>query len=121
MESRTPARSAVTPALSEVLAATERQHLCVNDIEVLRTHYADTLVEWNKRFQHNRKRIVELYDERFCRMWEFYLISAETMFRTGAQMVFQMQLSPTRDSTPLSCDYMVDTERRYLEEDWSVA
>jgi len=62
---------AYSPALSEVLAATERQHLWVNDIEVLRTHYADTLVEWNKRFQHNRKRIAELYDERFCRMWEF--------------------------------------------------
>lgn len=112
---------AYSPALSEVLAATERQHLWVNDIEVLRTHYADTLVEWNKRFQQNRQRIAELYDERFCRMWEFYLISAETMFRTGAQMVFQMQLSPTRDSTPLSRDYMVDIERRYLEEDRSVA
>ena len=91
---------AYSPALSEVFAATERQHLWVSDCEVLRTHYADTMLEWNKRFQHNRKRVAELYDERFCRMWEFYLVSAETMFRTGAQMVFQLLLSPTRDAVP---------------------
>ena len=103
---------AYSPALSEVFAATERQHLWISDVEVWRTHYADTLVEWNRRFQRNRQRVAELYDERFCRMWEFYLISAETMFRTGAQMVFQMQLSRTRDAAPLTRDYMVDTERR---------
>ncbi len=92
---------AYSPALSEVFAATERQHLWVSDVEVLRIHYADTLVEWNKRFQQHRAKIANLYDERFCRMWEFYLISAETMFRTGAQMVFQMLLSRTRDAAPL--------------------
>ncbi len=108
---------AYSPALSEVLAATERQHLWVNDVEVLRVHYADTLVEWNRRFQRSRKRIAELYDEAFCRMWEFYLISAETMFRTGAQMVFQMQLTRTRDAAPLTRDYMLDIEREYLQAD----
>jgi cyclopropane-fatty-acyl-phospholipid synthase len=106
---------AYSPALSEVFAATERQHLWVSDVEFWRTHYADTLVHWNRRFQRNRQRVAELYDERFCRMWEFYLISAETMFRTGAQMVFQMQLSRTRDAAPLTRDYMVDTERRFSE------
>lgn len=106
---------AYSPALSEVFAATERQRLWVTDLEVLRVHYADTLVEWNSRFQQNRARIAELYDERFCRMWEFYLISAETMFRSGGQMVFQMQLSRKRDATPLSRDYMFEAERRYSQ------
>jgi cyclopropane-fatty-acyl-phospholipid synthase len=108
---------AYSPALSEVFAATERQHLWVSDVEVLRVHYADTLVEWNRRFQQNRARIAELYDERFCRMWEFYLISAETMFRTGAQMVFQMQLARTRDAGLLTRDYIFETEKIYQQMD----
>jgi len=103
---------AYSPALSEVFAATERQHLWVSDVEVLRTHYADTLVEWNRRFQANRERVAELYDERFCRMWEFYLISAETMFRTGAQMVFHMQLARTRKAAQLTRDYIFETENQ---------
>ncbi len=104
---------AYSPALSEVFAATERQHLWVSEVEVLRVHYADTLDEWTRRFQQNRARIAELYDERFCRMWEFYLISAETMFRTGAQMVFQMQLARTRDAALLTRDYIFETEEAY--------
>jgi cyclopropane-fatty-acyl-phospholipid synthase len=108
---------AYSPALSETFAATERQHLWVSDVEVLRFHYADTLVEWNKRFQQNRERIAEIYDERFCRMWEFYLLSAETMFRTGAQMVFQMQLSRIREATGLTRDYMFKTEELYRKQD----
>jgi cyclopropane-fatty-acyl-phospholipid synthase len=101
---------AYSPALSEVFAATERQHLWISDVEVLRVHYADTLVEWNRRFQANRERVAELYDERFCRMWEFYLISAETMFRTGAQMVFHLQFARNRDAAQLTRDYMFETE-----------
>ncbi len=108
---------AYSPALSEVFAATERQHLWISDVEVLRVHYADTLVEWNRRFQANRDRVAELYDERFCRMWEFYLISAETMFRTGAQMVFQMQFARTRDAARLTRDYMFETEIAYRERE----
>ncbi len=103
---------AYSPALSEVFAATERQHLWVSDVEVLRTHYADTLVEWNRRFQANRERVAQLYDERFCRMWEFYLISAETMFRTGAQMVFQMQLACTREAAQSTRDTIFMTENQ---------
>lgn len=103
---------AYSPALSEVFAATERQHLWVSDVEVLRTHYADTLVEWNRRFQANRERVAELYDERFCRMWEFYLLSAETMFRTGAQMVFHLQLARTREAAELTRDYIFTAENR---------
>ncbi len=110
---------AYSPALSEVFAATERQHLWVSDVEVLRVHYADTLKEWNRRFQQNRARVAEIYDERFCRMWEFYLISAETMFRTGAQMVFQMQLARTRDAAGLNRDYMFRAEEAYREAERS--
>ncbi|MGI9343507.1 MAG: class I SAM-dependent methyltransferase [Gammaproteobacteria bacterium] len=108
---------AYSPALSEVFSATERQHLWISDVEVLRVHYADTLVEWNRRFQANRQRVAELYDERFCRMWEFYLISAETMFRTGAQMVFQMQFARTRDAALLNRDYLFETENRYRQRE----
>lgn len=91
----------------------------VSDVEVLRVHYADTLVEWNKQFQQNRDRIAEIYDERFCRMWEFYLLSAETMFRTGAHMVFQMQLSRIREATGLTRDYIFETEEKYLKQELS--
>ena len=108
---------AYSPALSEVFAATERQHLWVSDVEVLRVHYADTLVEWNRRFQKNRARVAELYDERFCRMWEFYLISAETMFRTGAQMVFHLQLARTRDAAQLTRDYIFEAEQKYRQDE----
>ena len=107
---------AYSPALSEVFAATEREHLWVSDVEVLRVHYADTLAHWNQRFQARREEVVQLYDERFCRMWEFYLISAETMFRTGAQMVFHMQLARTRDAAGLNRDYLFATENAYREE-----
>ncbi len=108
---------AYSPAMSETFAATERQHLWVSDVEVLRVHYADTLLEWNKRFQENRSRIAELYDERFCRMWEFYLLSAETMFRTGAQMVFHMQLARTRDAAGLTRDSIFETEEKYKKQE----
>ncbi len=108
---------AYSPALSETLAATERQHLWVNDIEVLRNHYADTLVHWIRRFKANRDRVAEIYDERFCRMWEFYLISVETMFRTGAQMVFQAQRARTRDAAPLTRDYQFEAENAYRQAD----
>jgi cyclopropane-fatty-acyl-phospholipid synthase len=101
------------PALSEVLAAVERQGLWVTDIEILRVHYADTLAAWNERFQAQRERIAKLYDERFCRMWEFYLLACENEFRLGGCMVFQIQLARKRDAAPFTRDYITDTERRY--------
>ncbi len=104
------------PALSEVLTAVEPNQLWVTDIEVLRVHYARTLEEWNRRFQANRARIAEIYDERFCRMWEFYLISCAQMFRTGAQMVFQMQLAHKRDAVPLTRNYMFENEQQLAEQ-----
>jgi len=95
-----------SPSLSEVLAATERQHLWVTDIEILRLHYARTLAAWQVRFQANRDRIRDLYDERFCRMWELYLLSCELVFRLCSGMVFQMQLTRTRDAVPLTRSYL---------------
>lgn len=100
-----------TPALSEVLAAVERVGLWVTDIEILRLHYAKTIADWRRRFLANRDEVLRLYDERFCRMWEFYLTSCELAFRHLRQMVFQMQLTKRQDATPLTRDYMLDWER----------
>ena len=99
---------AYSPSLSEVFPATERNRLWVTDCEFLRLHYAMTLRHWHTRFEKNRERIAQMYDERFCRMWEFYLISAEMMFRTGAQEVFHLQLSRKRDASPIRRDYIFE-------------
>src|SRR3712207_2962612 len=99
------------PALSEVTAAIERSGLWVTDVEVLRLHYAETLRHWRRRFLANRERIEALYDERFCRMWEFYLAGAETSFRHRDCVVFQIQLAKQRDGVPPVRDYMVADEQ----------
>lgn len=99
------------PALSETFAATERQGLWVADMEVLRLHYYYTLRDWRKRFTANRDKAKELYDERLCRMWEFYLGAAELGFLHGSNMVFQLLLSPRRDAVPLDRNFIVDAER----------
>jgi cyclopropane-fatty-acyl-phospholipid synthase len=106
---------AYSPALSEVFAEVERASLWVTDLEFLRLHYAKTLNHWCQRFEANRARVSEMYDERFCRMWEFYLVSAEMMFRTGSQLVFQMQLARKRDAAPIVRDYITDVRRHYAE------
>lgn len=95
-----------SPALSEVLPAIERAGLMVTDIEILRLHYADTLKAWRDRFEANRAEIAALYDERFCRMWEFYLCVSEVAFRHRGCMVFQIQLSRRVDAVPLTRDYI---------------
>jgi cyclopropane-fatty-acyl-phospholipid synthase len=99
------------PALSEVVPVVERQRLWITDIEILRLHYARTLRAWRRRFEQNRERIRDIYDERFCRMWEMYLVGSELAFRRGGHMVFQMQLARTLDAVPLVRDYIVDWER----------
>jgi len=105
-----------SPALSEVLPAVEKSGLWVTDIEILRLHYAETLRAWQRRFQANREEIRKLYDERFCRMWEFYLAGAEVTFRRHEYMVWQMQLSRTIEAVPLTRDYIVDWERAHGAE-----
>jgi cyclopropane-fatty-acyl-phospholipid synthase len=94
------------PALSEVLPAIERAGLIVTDIEILRLHYAETLKAWRERFLARRDEAKALYDERFCRMWEFYLASAECGFRHGGLMVYQVQLAKRLETVPLTRDYI---------------
>jgi cyclopropane-fatty-acyl-phospholipid synthase len=94
------------PALSEVLPAIERSGLWVTDMEILRLHYADTLRAWRHRFLARRAEALAMYDERFCRMWEFYLASSEVAFRQLGHMVFQVQLTKRPDAVPLTRDYL---------------
>jgi cyclopropane-fatty-acyl-phospholipid synthase len=101
-----------TPALSETLASIERAGLWVTDIEILRLHYAKTLAAWDQRFQSNRAKVATLLDERFCRMWEFYLIVSELSFVYGKHMVFQIQLTNDRDTLPITRDYMAEVEAK---------
>jgi len=99
------------PALSEVVPVVERLRLWVTDIEILRLHYAETLRQWRQRFARHRERVRAIYDERFCRMWEMYLVGSEIAFRRGNHLVFQMQLARAVDTVPLTRDYMLDWER----------
>ena len=94
------------PSLSEVMPAIENSGLLTTDIEILRLHYAYTLSQWSERFAAHRDQARKLYDERFCRMWEFYLAASEANFRAGRMMVFQAQLSASLTAVPLTRDYL---------------
>jgi cyclopropane-fatty-acyl-phospholipid synthase len=94
------------PALSEVLPAVERAGLLVNDIEILRLHYAETLKAWRQRFLAHRDEVERIYDRRFARMWEFYLAASEMAFREQGLMVFQMQLTRRQGVVPMTRDYI---------------
>ncbi|POF32779.1 SAM-dependent methyltransferase [Roseibium marinum] len=100
------------PALSEVFASTERIGLWVCDAEILRLHYYYTIRDWRQRFQEKRDVVAGLYDENFCRMWEFYLSAVELGFLHGSNMVFQLLLSKELDAVPVVRDFMVDNERK---------
>ena len=104
---------AYSRALSEVIEVVEQNSLWITDLEFLRLHYAKTLALWGKRFEANRDKVEAMYDARFARMWEFYLIGAEVMFRTGSQLVFHMQLARKRDAAPIVRDYITDLQRTY--------
>ncbi len=99
------------PALSEVLPAIEQSGLYATDLEILRLHYAETIRHWRRRFAANRDAIGALYDDRFCRMFEFYLCGSELAFRRSGHMVFQVQLTRDQTATPLIRDYISDGER----------
>jgi cyclopropane-fatty-acyl-phospholipid synthase len=100
------------PALSEVLPAIERAGLLVCDIEILRLHYAETLKAWRERFLARREEAVRLYDERFARIWEFYLASSEMSFRKQNVMVFQIQLTKRQGIVPITRDYITHEEAK---------
>lgn len=100
------------PALSEVLPAIERSGLVVADIEILRLHYAETLKHWRERFLSRRDAAAELFDERFVRLWEYYLSVSELAFRYQGMMVFQIQLARLQDAVPLTRAYITSEETR---------
>ena len=102
------------PALSEAFASTERAGLWVADAEILRLHYYYTIQHWRRRFADNRETAAKLYDERFCRMWEFYLAAVELIFLNGSNMVFQLLVAKTRDAVPITRDFIA-AETRKLE------
>ena len=100
-----------SPALSEVMPAIERAGLIVTDVEILRLHYAETIRHWRDRFSKARAEIAELYDERFCRMFEFYLGIAEQSFRARRQFIWQIQLAKKVEAVPITRDYIGEAER----------
>ena len=107
---------AYLPSLSQLAPILEKQDLWLTDFENLRLHYATTLKEWNRRFQLNRERVRQLdpvrHDDRFCRMWEFYLQACEAAFRHSGLTIFQLQLTKQIDPLPVTRDYMLEEERR---------
>jgi len=105
------------PALSEMVAAIERSGLMISDLEILRLHYADTLRAWRERFLANWDKAADILDERFCRMWEFYLAASETAFRYQNLVVFQVQLVKRIGALPTTRDYMLTDEERLREQE----
>jgi cyclopropane-fatty-acyl-phospholipid synthase len=104
------------PALSEIVAASEQEKLIMADCETWRLHYVYTLREWYGRYKANRDRIVAMYDERFYRLWQFYLAVSLTMFRDAPMAVYQLQYLRRREATPIMRDYMFEDETRLREK-----
>lgn len=100
------------PALSEAMTAIERSGLLVCDVEILRLHYAETLKAWRERFMARREEAVQLYDERFARMWEFYLAASEMSFRKQNLMNFQIQLTKRQGVVPMTRGYIAREEAK---------
>lgn len=105
------------PALSELLPAIEQAGLLVLDVEVWRHHYAKTLRAWRGRFFAARETIAQIYDERFCRMWEFYLSMAEVGFLHENVVVYQLLLAKRLDALPITRDYIAEEKARLMEKE----
>ena len=95
------------PALSETVSRVEKSGLSLTDVQVLRFHYAETLKRWRYNFYDNIDKVKEIYDEEFCRMWDFYLSSSQASFEESTLVVFQMQLSKNKKTVPDSRNYML--------------
>jgi len=95
-----------TPSLSEISKAVEKSGLIASDIEVLRMHYSHTLRHWKERFTSNKVKAIDMFDEKFFRMWEFYLTGCEMAFKWGDQVVFQLQLTKKFTSVSNTRDYI---------------
>lgn len=116
------------PSLSEIAASVEKAGLFITDVEILRMHYAETLKAWRERFMARRDEAKALYDERFCRMWEFYLSLCELAFRVEGECVFQLQLARKHDGVPITRDYITECEAKLrtldvgdLAQEWRAA
>ena len=103
-----------TPSLSEVVAPIERSGLIINDLEVLRMHYSHTLRHWKERFLNKKEEVLVMFDEKFFRMWEFYLAGCEMAFKWGDQVVYQFQLTKNYTSTPVTRDYIYPVSYTHL-------
>ncbi len=105
------------PSMSDILLSVERSKLIVTDVEVLRLHYAKTLRHWRERFMARRSEAVALYDEQFCRIWEFYLSASETAFQYEDIVIFQLQIAKRQENVPLTRDYIgvAEAELRQVE------
>lgn len=101
------------PSLSQLLVASQEVRLIASDVETLRLHYAYTLRDWTKRTQAAKAEIVALYDERFYRMWEFYLAGAVMLFETGSGCNYQVQFIRDRKALPITRNYMAEAEAHY--------
>jgi cyclopropane-fatty-acyl-phospholipid synthase len=101
------------PSLSQMSAASEKVRLISSDVETLRLHYAHTLRHWLERATAARDKIVAMYDERFFRMWEYYLAGGIVMFESGAACNYQLQYIRDRNAVPITRDYMAEAEQRY--------
>ena len=95
-----------TPSLSQIAGPIEKSGLIVSDLEVLKIHYAHTLRHWKERFTQNKDKVLDMFDEKFFRMYEFYLTSCEVAFKFGDQVVYQIQLSKELDTVPSTRDYI---------------
>ena len=95
-----------TPSLSQMTIPIEKSGLILSDLEILRMHYSHTLCHWKERFIKNKDKAIKMFDEKFFRMWEFYLTSCETAFRWGDQVVFQLQLTKELHTAPSTRDYI---------------
>ncbi|MBT3991649.1 MAG: class I SAM-dependent methyltransferase [Rhodospirillaceae bacterium] len=103
------------PSLSEIMPAIEKSGLIASDVEFLGLHYAETLRHWQQCFQANRGKVRNIYDETFCRMWEYYLSCSEVSFRHLDSTVFQIQLVKDRRVVPMTRDYMANQETALRE------
>lgn len=105
------------PALSEVMHSVEKSGLIATDVEILRLHYAETLKAWRETFMAHRDQAKAIYDEAFCRMWEFYLAGSEATFREGGMVVFQIQLAHRVENVPITRDYIAQEETRLAAQE----
>jgi cyclopropane-fatty-acyl-phospholipid synthase len=111
---------AYLPSTSQLTRALEGQQLWLTDVENLRIHYAITLRRWYERFNLNRDKIAEIYDQRFCRMWEMYLLGCEMVFRVQDLTVLQLQITRQIDALPITRNYMIEEEQALALRDSSI-